>query len=352
MGRSLIDVALRCYPKWWTERYGDEMRAVIDDLEHEGRSEGSIAVGLFRDALRSRLLARGMPRTYGLVAHRTRTSIAASTLPWLAVIPFLTLVTSRLALHSSSGVVETGFPFELTSLRTRVVSEPGVHWVRPSISTATRVIGMSSMFMDALYVVTLLILVLALGVLRNGILREKSHNRRSLYLLTWVAPVTFLVIVALDVLQLALTHGSTPYQATPTSAVVVIGGHSALAALVGNLMWTVATIGWLGSIAGIVLVANRATLPPETLRFGRTASVMTSVSLTLTFLAFTVWGIAINVQNHQSHVAGAITATYPRFAFWLPMTIALGLACVVSIACAISARRSWRTIYVQRLWDT
>jgi hypothetical protein len=352
VGRSLIEIALRCYPKWWIDRYGEEMRAVIDDLEHEGRSSGSIAAGLFRDALRSRLLARGMPRTYGLVAHRTRTSIAASTLPWLAIIPFLTLVTSRMTLHSSSGGVQIGFPFDLSTFRTRVVPEPGVHWVHPSISAATWVMATSSMFMSALFIVTLLTLAVALGALRYGIVREKRHNRRSLYLLTWVAPLTLLVLVALDFVQLALTHGSSPRQATPTSPTVWVGPHSALAALTGNLMWTVATIGWLVAMAGIIRVANRANLPPETLRFGRTVSVLTSVSLSLTFIAFTVWGVAINVQNHQSHIAGAIVATYPRFAYWLPMTFVLGLASVVSIASATSARRSWRTIYVQRLWDT
>jgi hypothetical protein len=351
VGHSPVDLALSCYPKWWTERYGEEMRAVIEDLENEGRSKSSIAVGLLRDALRSRLLARGMPRTYGLVAHRTRTSIAAGTLPWLAVIPFLTMVTSRLALRSSSGYVETGFPFQLTGLRTRVVSEPGMHWVHPSISTATWVIGASSMFMSALYVITLLTLVIALGVLRYGIVREKRHNRRSLYLLTWVAPLTLLVLVALDIAQLSINRGH-PVQATPTSPTVWVGGHSAFDALLGNLMWTVATIGWLVTMFGIIRVANRANLPPETLRFGRSVSVLTSVSLSLTFIAFIVWGVAINVQNHESHVAGAIVATYPRFTYWIPMTIALGLASVVSVASATSARRSWRTIYVQRLWDT
>jgi len=66
---SVIDVALRCYPTWWRERYGDEMRATIESLRLEGRSAISIAVGLFRDAFRSHLQARGMPRTYGLLAN-------------------------------------------------------------------------------------------------------------------------------------------------------------------------------------------------------------------------------------------------------------------------------------------
>lgn len=151
MGRTLIDVALRCYPKWWTERYGEEMRAVIDDLEDEGRSRRAIAFGLFRDAARSRLQARGMPHAYGLLATRTRTSVATGTLPWLLIVPFLTTVTGGLVLHSSSGFVEVGFPFQLSTFHMRVVTEPGMHWVRPTISTVTRIIGLSTVAMDACF---------------------------------------------------------------------------------------------------------------------------------------------------------------------------------------------------------
>ena len=124
-----------------------------------------------------------------------------------------------------------------------------------------------------------------------------------------------------------------------------------MAALMGNLIWTVGIAGWLLSIAGLAIVANRVNLPPETLRFGRTVSVLTSISLKLTFLAFVAWVIALDVQSGQAHVAGAIVATYSRHDFWLPMMLALGLASVASIYAATSARRSWRTIYSQRLWD-
>jgi hypothetical protein len=99
-------------------------------------------------------------------------------------------------------------------------------------------------------------------------------------------------------------------------------------------------------------IANRVNLPPETLRHGPTVSVLTSTSLSWTFLAFVVWGVAFEVQNNQTHFAGAIVATYPRFDLWIPIMIAMGIASVVSIYGATAARRSWRIIYTQRLWDT
>jgi hypothetical protein len=348
VGRSLVELALRCYPTWWNERYGEEMRAVIDDLQHEGRSESRIAIGLLRDALRSRFQARGMPHNFGLLAARTRTSVATGTLPWLAIVPFLSYVIGRFTLTSSSGAVESGYPFQLTLFRTRVVSEPGVHWVLPSISTSTWIVGGATMFMDALFALTLLVLIVGLGVLRYGIVREKGQNRRSLYVLTWVPVVAVVVLVAMRIAQQYLTDGSRP----EGPGGQFVGGHSALAALMGNFMWVVAIGGWLLTIVGVTVVARRANLPPETLRFGRTVSVMTSVSLTLTFIAYLVGGVALAIQNRESHVAGAIVATYTLHDVWLPMAFALGVSCVTSIWGATVARRSWRIIYSQRLWDS
>ena len=287
-----------------------------------------------------------MPHNFRLLATRTRTSVATGTLPWLAIVPFLSYVIGRFTLTSSSGAVESGYPFQLTLLRTRVVSEPGVHWVHPTISTSTWIVGGATMFMDALFALTLLVLIVGLGVLRYGIVREKGQNRRSLYVLTWVPVVVVVVLVAMRVAQGFLSDGS---RLGPNDQ--FIDGHTALAALMGNFMWVVAIGGWLLTIVGVAVVARRANLPPETLRFGRTVSVMTSVSLTLTFIAYLVWGVAVAIQNRESHVAGSIVATYSLHDVWLPMAFALGLSCVTSIWGATVARRSWRIIYSQRLWD-
>ena len=351
MRLSFIDAALHCYPKWWTERYGDEMRAVIDDLRAEGRSEYTIAAGLMRDALRSRLLARGMPRTYGMLASRTRTSVAMGTLPWLASMPFVLFITGKFVLRSSAGVVQTGYPFQLSLFRTRVVSSVGTHWFHAPMSGATWAIGISTMVITGLFLLTLMALGIGLSVLRRGIVREKGTNRRSLYWLTWVPLVTVLTIFALDLAQEMISNEGH-WARFAKGRIEWVSGHPFLAALMGNAMWTLAITGWLVTIAGLALVANRATVPPETLRFGRTLSVLTSISMTLTFVAFIVWDVAVYLQANQAHVAGAVVVSYSRHDLWLPITFALGLACAASIVGATSARRSWRSIYSQRLWDS
>ncbi len=351
MGHPLVDLALGCYPKWWKERYGDEMRAVIDDLKDEGRSERTIAFGLLRDAIRSRLQARGMPRTYGLLANRTRTSVAAGTLPWLAIVPFVLTITGTYSVHPFKNDVIVGYPFQLSPFPTKVFAHGQTF--HPAMSAATWVSGVSVMVVQALFLLTLMILAVGLSALRYGIQREKSRNRRWMYLLTWTPLFTALSLLALDI-------GRTYVGANQVSAssglgngrVSWVGGHPAVAALMGDLMWTIAIGGWLLSMGGVAVVASRVNLPPDTLRFGRTVSLLTSISLSLTFIAFIVWGVAVDVQIRQSHAVGTLVASYPRHDLWLPMAFALGLCSATSIWGATTARRSWRTIRMQRLWDT
>jgi hypothetical protein len=346
--RSLIDVALRCYPQWWKERYGDEMRAIIDDLKDEGRSEHTIAVSLLRDAMRSRLQDRGMPRTYGLLANRTRTSVAAGTLPWLAIVPFVLTVMGTYVLHPFRHEILAGYPFMLSPFRTKVFTSGQT--LHPAMSAATWVGGISVMVVQALFLLTLVILAIGLSALRYGIKREKSRNRRWMYLLTWTPMFTVLSLVALDIgRSFVSANRSATFLAN--GQILWVGGHPAIAALMGDLMWILAIGGWLFAMGGLAVVANRVTVPPDTLRFGRTVSVLTSISMSLTFLAFIVWSVAVDIQVRQGSSFGTIVATYPRHDLWLPMAFALGLCSVASIWGATSARRSWRVIYSQRLWD-
>jgi hypothetical protein len=350
MGRSPVELALRCYPPWWKERYGEEMSAVIDDLRGEGRSERVIAMGLWRDVLRSRLQARGMPRTYGVLATRTRTSIAASTLPWLAVVPFVLIITGTYVLHPFRNEVIVGYPFQLSPFPTKLfVANQTLH---PAMSAATWVGGISVMVVQALFIVTLIVLGLGLSALRYGIKREKSRNRRLMYLLTWSPFITVFGVIALSI---GRTYFSARQFATSIdghSHISRVGGHPAVAALMGDLMWTLAIGGWLLAMGGLAVVANRVTVPPDTLRFGRTVSVLTSISMSLTFLAFMVWSVAVDVQTRQETAVGTLVATYPRHDLWIPMAFSLGLCSAASIWGATSARRSWRTIRLQRLWDS
>ena len=106
--------------------------------------------------------------------------------------------------------------------------------------------------MDALFSLTFLILIVGLGVFRYGIVRERSQNRRSMYLVTWVPVATVGLLVAMRIGQGYLTDGSGPFG--PNGQ--FIGGNSTFAALMGHAMWVVAVAGWLLTIGGLAVVAQ------------------------------------------------------------------------------------------------
>jgi hypothetical protein len=346
---SIVDVALRCYPTWWRERYGDEMRATIESLQLEGRSSLSISLGLFRDAFRSHLQARAMPRTYGLLAMRTKSSIATATIPWMAVIPLVLSVTGPTNFSARGGDVIAGYPFVLSPFPTKLFSSP--HHLRAAISTSDWVIGLASMAIQAAFLLALVSLAIGLAALRYGIKREKGSNRRSTYLLTWLPVMTGLTFVGLAIAQDNLRNGAT-YWGSAHGNVYIGGGHPSVAAVLGNLEWTVAIGGWLLSMVALAIVSKKVTLPPDTLRFGRTVSMISSISLGVTFVAVVIWGVAIDLRTPAVAQANTVVATYPEHGLWVALVLVLGVATLLSISGALSARQSWRTISVQRLWDT
>jgi hypothetical protein len=352
---TIIDVALRCYPAWWRERYGDEMRATIESLEHDGRSQFRIAVGLLRDAFRSHLQARGMPSTYGLLSTRTKASIATATLPWMAVIPLVLAVTGPTKLSSRGGVVNAGYPFQLSNFRTKIVPSTQAfdlhpHNVRAVISTTDWIIGLSSMAIQVAFFLTLMALGIGLAALRYGIRREKRVNRRRMYLLTWLPVATVVTFIGLTFAQNDASNHST-YLETAHGLVFEGGGHPAVAAFLGNLEWIVAIGGWLLSMAALAVISKKVTLPADTLRFGRTVSILSSFSLSVTFVAVVIWGVAIDLRGRAVVRAGTVIARYPEHGLWVLLVLVLGAATLLSIAGASSPRQSWRTIHVQRLWD-
>lgn len=350
---AVVDVALRCYPQWWRERYGDEMRAAVEDLIADGRSESLIALGLLRDAVRSRMRVAGMPRTYGLMAMKTRTSIAAATIPWLVIVPFITLVTGGVKFHSSLGHVQTGYPFALERFRmavpVRTVAHP-LRLVYPPLSRATTMIGLSSQCMGLIFVLSFLVLAVGWTSLRDGVWEMKGYNRRRDYVLSWLPFVTVILAGLCKGLQEFLFR-TTNARETLNGVLVPLNGHPAIAALTGDLAWMIAIVGWVLSAVALVVVARNVELPPATLRFGRTTSVLTAIALVMSCIVFVVWCVGINLQRRVPFSAGTITATYPHSGLWLPAALAFALATIVSVCGATSARRSWRVIRAQRLWD-
>jgi hypothetical protein len=88
---TVTELSLRTYPKWWQERYRDEMQAVVEGLIEEGTSSISIAVNLIGGSLRARMLGTGAPTSARLWTRRTQTALLVATLPWFAMIPLVAI---------------------------------------------------------------------------------------------------------------------------------------------------------------------------------------------------------------------------------------------------------------------
>jgi hypothetical protein len=73
---------------------------------------------------------------------------------------------------------------------------------------------------------------------------------------------TVVLIIVLDVAQSMLNDGPDPHQLI-TGQTVFLGGHTAVAALMGNFMWMVAIAGWLFSLFGLAIVATVSTFRPR-----------------------------------------------------------------------------------------
>ena len=75
------------------------------------------------------------------------------------------------------------------------------------------------MVVDGLYVLTFFVLSVGLVTLRHGIVREKSRNRRPMYLLTWVPPATLLAMFVFEIAQ-DLLNGDGHWNSVPQGHIV------------------------------------------------------------------------------------------------------------------------------------
>jgi len=349
-GRSFIEIALRCYPKWWTERYGEEMRATVGDLVSEGRSQTAISLSLFRGAVRSRVQGRGMPQNYGLLAARTRISITAATIPWLIVAPFVIITTGQVSLYSNTSGDHSGVSYYFSFLGTGVLGTSAHGYRHPPLSTPTQVLGGSSQLLLWLTIITILVLATGWGVCRDGVKHSRTPHQRRLGWLTRVPAIIFLLVIGMKIAQ--SNFSSHNFRGTRSGQSIAIGGHPAVAALLGDATWVLAVGGWILVIALAVVIAQKVNLPPAALQFGRTVSVVTAGLTVLSFFAFVTWCTALVAQSHESPVAGTITASYPHDVVWLPVALAFGVGVAVSVLGAASAKRSWRSISSQKMWST
>jgi len=337
--RTAIELALRCYPGWWRERYADEVRVVSQDLMAEGRSTVRVTLNLLGGAFQARSRAQGMPKNYGLWSIRTRTSIAAATLPWLLVVPFLLAAIGNVSFHSSEGPV-TFSGFSAMPSHLQFISH-GLPTAAPPLAPVGRLVLFSSLMVTLLFLVTFVVLICGWSGLTSAIKRSTVAHRRRLRLLAWAPVFALFVDLVLVITQTKMRPTSFTFH---QNHVVAAGGDPTILHVLNYAVPAVAIVGWLVSIACAGVAARRADVAPTDLRFGKSVAVSVALLFVLFVVGYATWGIGLMVQARQAANGNFTTIAYSNSGLWLPMMLLLIAALALSVMSALVARSSWKVI--------
>jgi hypothetical protein len=342
-----FDIAVRCYPKWWQDRYGPEVRVVSEDLMKEGRSEAGVTLNLLRGAIRARTGAAGMPRSLELWRARTRSSVAVATLPWVVVFPLMLWAIGTEGWHVPHGHAQVGSWTNFLGLSVilgspnTVVVHGGQVAAVPPLTTGGTVAVFAGWSLLALVVVTLLVFLSGWTGLLGAIKRSPSPNRQQLRQLARVPGYVILASFLLSV----LAAWTAPHSSG------IINGHTVTVR--GNLeLFHIADValrvlvvgGWLLSIICVGLAARRADIDTVDLRFGRSVSVAVSLLSLLTVAACGALAVGLVIQSREAAHGAFSTISYPHAGVWPVMLGAVLLTAALSWGAATAARRSWRVV--------
>jgi hypothetical protein len=108
LGESAVQLALRCYPRWWRDRYGPDQEALVDDLRAEqspmdASGAWGLAAGFIAGAVQARLTGSGMPADPDLWQRRARTAIIAASVPAALAVGAVVLLLGHGSEYGTSG---------------------------------------------------------------------------------------------------------------------------------------------------------------------------------------------------------------------------------------------------------
>ena len=324
----MVRLALSCYPRWWRERYGEEVSVHARDLVADGRSPVALSLGFLVGAARARWSARGMPREYGLWSLRNRVSIAGATLPWLLVAPLLALATGN----------------QRVGLRRFPTAHP--YQVSPMLPTAPahRIVNYCGIAIFVLALVTVLLLISGWSHLVGALRRSEAPDRRRLLRLARFPGVVFVVWLAGSIVNATVIRPSGYMISGRDHHLTYLNGYPTAAHVVGIVLTAIGFGGWFLSIACIAVVARRSEIDPSELRFGTGLSTAVAALFVLLLAAYVGWGIGLTLEAHQAAHGAFNAISYSRQGLWLPTAVLLGVAVTVSIVSARAARRSWNIL--------
>ncbi len=338
------DLALRCYPGWWQDRFADEMRVLSNDLTADGRSNFVVTLNLLCGAIRARSRASGMPRTYDLWSLRARVSIALATLPWLVAAPLALVAMGNESLHSSEGMVRWSGPSFLPS--NLIVMKHGALFptAAPPLTPSSSLVLFGGAAISLLVLFTFVILISGWSGLAGAIKRSSAPHRIRLRLLVWVPVLSLLIDFAVSITE--DRFGPDSFHSLASGQEVASGGNPAAMHVLAVALPPVAIVGWLVSVACVALAARKADVSPSDLRFGKSVSVVVAAMFAALVIAYAVWGAGLVLQARQATHGNFTTIGYSHPGIWPIMMLVLLIGAALSVMGAQAASRSWKVISV------
>jgi len=318
----LIEASLACYPAWWRDVYGEEIRRITQDLAADGRSEIRLAGDLLRGALTTRMRGTAMPRRPELWATRTRVSVAVATLPWLVVVPFVLAAMTGQSLRTISAAT---------------LADP-----------TTRISTYAYEVMQLALLVSFCAMAAGWGALAGGVRRARRPRRRHLVLLSYVPLVSFLAVLGLFIARVTQLPNEFTSHGGP---LIPLDGNPAAAHALLIALWLVLVTGVLASVWSLALVTKHAEMPMLYVRSGKRMATFTALSLALMAVSAVVGAVAAAYHGHPIpsmdnflYTGKYIGGRYPvELPGWWLAAVPLNAAAVVSLAGWRVARRAWVT---------
>lgn len=342
MRRSPVDVALGCYPAWWRQRYGDEVRLVVADLMGQGRTARSLAADLARDALRTRMHARGMPHVPDLWAARTRHLLAVASLLPVLITPLMLAMMGSVNLHASEGKI---FPSEV-SVPTPTSYDIFVHGHLPFIPVtpplAAQVAAWAGMAVGLLFLMCLGTVTTGWLRMRRAVRRPGTTSQRALRRLAAVPAATLLVAIFLFAgCSVVSPRGYESHGGRPP---IPLGGDPSAAHALTIALHAVMWAGWLASVAAVAVVSHRARLSVDDLGTGTPVAGALAGTLAGMVLALTVRYVSLRLASPVMVHGVTITATASLLPVWPLLLGGMVVTTAVAVGAAVGARRSYRVV--------
>jgi hypothetical protein len=259
LGERAVQLALRCYPRWWRDRYGPDQEALAEDLRAEQSPRTWLASGAWGlagsfvvGAVRARCTGFGVPAVSDLWQRRARAAIIASSLPAALGAVVAVLLFGHTSEYSTPGSVSTS--------------------AGPQLSAAGQVVYWENLLLGVLS----LTFIVQLGWAALSLSREMRllapPRRRVLVAAVTLAPVAafglgLLLFIGASHLTPVIS-GSEGIGDRVTHVWYSYRGHPLAATMLLCAGWTGILGGWFGGAVLLATMAARRRFPLQALMAG------------------------------------------------------------------------------------